>query len=324
MLNQNQENFQSRRQFLKLSLGALAIPALGTLALTGCNDDNNTQNTSSDTHKQDTSPKPEINLNDPSLLLADTPRLATADNFRDLAGNSFNNTYSSTTGLKLRRGLLYRSNALPLSAEDQKIFSTLDIQTVYDLRTSSERTKQPDILSDDTSLMLVNIMGTSAAESPSFISADDSINYMIRLGKSFVQDEHMCHRFGVVLKGLIHNVKPQVFHCAAGKDRTGWTAAILQLLLGVDENTVMQDYLLTNEYTADRVKATYVGMEQQYGRAFADAYLPLLGVQKEFLNSQIMEVKNTFGVIEKYAEKALLLTKNDIEVLKTKMLIGYS
>lgn len=82
--------------------------------------------------------------------MADTSTIETADNFRDIAGNSISSNYVNADGLKLRRGVIYRSNYLPLNETDLETFKTLEIKTVYDLRTNSEREKSPDILSPDT------------------------------------------------------------------------------------------------------------------------------------------------------------------------------
>ncbi|MFC9325181.1 tyrosine-protein phosphatase [Kitasatospora sp. NPDC057015] len=74
---------------------------------------------------------------------------------------------------------------------------------------------------------------------------------MIGLYRWFVTDPVARERFATVLRLLAApGGAPLLFHCSAGKDRTGWTAAVLLTALGVDRDTVFADYLLTNERSA--------------------------------------------------------------------------
>ena len=269
-----------------------------------------------------THPKPHIIQS--NLVLADTPRLIAADNFRDIAGDSTANNYVNRDGLRLRRGLIYRSNYLPLQDADQQTLQDLDIKMVYDLRTMAERKKQPDLLSPAIDIALINIMGIDTVSIPRFHTSADAIDYMTQLVRSFIMHPEVSYRFGVVIRGLIYNLNSQVFHCTDGKDRTGWTAAVIQMLLGVDEEVIRSDYLLTNTYTAERVQKSYADAVKTYGQKIADAYAPVLGVQDAFLDAELTALKTTFGSIEQYAKQALLLSDADIAALKKKMLVGYA
>lgn len=282
------------------------------------------QSSSAEINKQTPITHSKPHLIQPNPMLADTPRLIAADNFRDIAGNSTANTYLNRDGLALRRGLIYRSNYLPLQAADQQTLQDLDIKMVYDLRTVAERKDQPDVLTPATDLALINVMGLDTVPIPTFHTAADAVDYMTQLVGRFITDPEMSYRFGVVIRGLIYNLKSQVFHCTDGKDRTGWTAAVIQMLLGVDEDVVRSDYLLTNQYTAERVQKCYADAVKVHGQKVADAYAPILGVQDAFLHTELTTLKNSFGSIEQYAKQALLLSDADIEALKKKMLVGYS
>ncbi|MFQ9623831.1 MAG: tyrosine-protein phosphatase [Enterobacteriaceae bacterium] len=63
-------------------------------------------------------------------------------------------------------------------------------------------------------------------------------------------------RFTTLFNDLASADGAALFHCTAGKDRTGWTAAMLLSIAGVDEGTIMENYLATNDYTRQRVEAT--------------------------------------------------------------------
>ena len=282
------------------------------------------QSSSAEINKRSATTHPKPHIIQPNLVLADTPRLIAADNFRDIAGDSTANNYVNRDGLRLRRGLIYRSNYLPLQDADQQTLQDLDIKMVYDLRTMAERKKQPDLLSPAIDIALINIMGIDTVSIPRFHTSADAIDYMTQLVRSFIMHPEVSYRFGVVIRGLIYNLNSQVFHCTDGKDRTGWTAAVIQMLLGVDEEVIRSDYLLTNTYTAERVQKSYADAVKTYGQKIADAYAPVLGVQDAFLDAELTALKTTFGSIEQYAKQALLLSDADIAALKKKMLVGYA
>lgn len=76
------------------------------------------------------------------------------------------------------------------------------------------------------------------------------------INRSFVTDPEVRAELGTMFTEFATTDGPQLFHCTEGKDRAGWTAAMLLSLVGVDRETVYADYLLTNDYSAERIEAT--------------------------------------------------------------------
>jgi len=96
---------------------------------------------------------------------------------------------------------------------------------------------------------------------------------------------------------------PAVFHCTTGKDRTGWAAAALLTLLGVPHETVMADYLRTNDYTIPQFQRAIDDFVAAGGdRAIADA---IFGVKSEYLEASFDEMQMRYGTIENYFYKGL-------------------
>lgn len=121
-----------------------------------------------------------------------------------------------------------------------------------------------------------------------------------------------------LLTGLLLSVEkgsaPALFHCTAGKDRTGWAAAAFLLMLGADEGTVFEDYLQTN---ADLLPA----WEPMLARAEAaglerDQLLAAMGARPEYLRAAIEQVNESFGSITGYATTGLGLTEADLDRLR--------
>jgi hypothetical protein len=109
-----------------------------------------------------------------------------------------------------------------------------------------------------------------------------------------------------------------LFHCTAGKDRTGWANATLLTALGVPRDTVMDDYLASNTYRAKENAATLAAMPP----AQAAVYKPMLDVRPEYLNSGFQEVTSRYGTFDRYLDKALGLSHRDVRDLREDLLVG--
>jgi hypothetical protein len=163
-------------------------------------------------------------------VVLDTPRLQSIDNFRDVAG--LTTAYSTAHDGTMRGGVFYRSNAITPSAADLATLNSLGIKAVYDLRTPSEIAGTPDTMLSGASYQNIDIIGstTSGANitTVSFKSAADAIAMMEQTNRAFVSDAGMRGQFGKLFNELASTDGAQLFHCTAGKDRTGWTAAVAE------------------------------------------------------------------------------------------------
>jgi protein tyrosine/serine phosphatase/uncharacterized protein YhjY with autotransporter beta-barrel domain len=247
----------------------------------------------------------------------DTPHLKSIDNFRDIAG--ITTAYTTANDGTMRGGVFYRSNAITPSAADLATLNSLGIKAVYDLRTPSEIAGTPDTLLTGATYQNIDIIGSTTSGSNittvSFKSAADAIAMMEQTNRAFVSDAGMRGQFGKLFNDLASVDAAQLFHCTAGKDRTGWTAAVLQSIAGVDNATIMANYLATNDYTAARVAATLKAMPP----SMASVYAPLLGVQASYLQAGLDEVTAQYGSMDNYLKQGLGLSQETIYVLRGKL-----
>jgi protein-tyrosine phosphatase len=256
---------------------------------------------------------------DPEVI-PDTPRLTSADNFRDVGGATDATAYVSSNGQRLRRGQLFRSNALnKLSAADAATLVSLQLKTVYDLRTDSEVTSSPDIVPTGATYVRYNILGSSALNPPLTTAAAD-IAWMEDLNRDFVRVASERTQIAGVIKAIAATPGVQLYHCTAGKDRAGWTSAVLQTILGMSSADIMSDYLLTNTYSAASIAATYAQLKTAYGQAMADAYMPLLGVQASFLNAGLTQAVTSYGSMDKYISDGLGIDSATVQTLRSRYL----
>jgi len=110
------------------------------------------------------------------------------------------------------------------------------------------------------------------------------------------------------------------YHCTAGKDRTGWGTAALLLELGVQEQTVMNDYLLSNTYVLPGYESVLQSYQAKGGNPAV--IRPVLGVAAQFLNTSLATVTKEYGSINGYFTKGLGLSAKTIAALRAKLLIG--
>jgi protein-tyrosine phosphatase len=215
-------------------------------------------------------------------------------NFRDLGG------YRSAGGARVRWGQVFRSDTLALADEDLEVFAALGIRAVYDLRSDRERETSPNRLPE----------GANVVELVALISQDSSPPSLETLqmdGETFLAGIylHMLERsavgFGRILSGLADGSRlPAVFHCAAGKDRTGMVAALLLSVLGVDEGEILDDYELTSRYRRpERIAATKARLEGEYSVP-AEVVAGILRTPRWAMESTLTEIRRRYGSVEGY------------------------
>ncbi|MFC7425897.1 tyrosine-protein phosphatase [Nocardia tengchongensis] len=251
--------------------------------------------------------------------VADAPRLASVDNFRDVAGTGAG--YDAQGSHHVNKGVFYRSNALTPNDADLAVLDGLHLSTVFDLRTGGEIAAKPDRVPAGAAYVNISILSGDLSSSLGNLTSPEAAREGMRaLNRQFVTGEHERAGFASLLTQLADQQGPAVFHCTAGKDRTGWTSYLLLSIAGVDQNTIMSDYLATNDYSAKSIAATLAQITAAKGAAAAAVYQPLLGVDASYLQAGIDQITATYGSVDKYLKDGLGLQGKTIEQLKHKLI----
>jgi protein-tyrosine phosphatase len=223
-----------------------------------------------------------------------TVRLDGCVNFRDLGG------YATREGKRVRTGQVFRSAALHLlSASDiARLRDELRIGSVIDLRSTAElRADGRGLLEREPirfqHLPLYDGNGTDTSERPAI--PDLAALYVLMA-------EGAMRQIGNVLSAVAWSTEPTVYHCAAGKDRTGVVSALILGLLEVEEEFIVADYALTQEH-----------LDQIIPRLLADAgYRAMLQelspdtmhAQPQTMRGFLQALQGKYGSIHGYAETA--------------------
>ena len=245
-------------------------------------------------------------------------------NFRDLGG------YPAAKGKKTRWGLIYRSGGLKnLTQADLNYLAALGIKTVVDFRSEIEQSASPDPLPESINYrhMPIDAGGHELRDKlQQYIQGEiifDLSKFMININKELVNKYLGVYRFWI--HEFIDNnlVLPQVFHCTAGKDRTGFAAALLLNLLEVPIDLIFKDYMLTNTFNKEENEKVIANIQQanHHCAALGDVS-PMLLAETQYLKTAFNEIERKWGNFMTFsrAEDGLALTIEEIDLLKKRFL----
>jgi len=264
-----------------------------------------------------------IHLND-QVFQTEEHRLLKMDgsyNTRELGG------YKTKDGRTIKWGVLYRSDKLSdISEIDQEYIQSLGIKRIVDFRSTTEKTEDPDIIPDGIAYveMPIEVDGAIRTQIEGILKGEtegDVKNFLIDANKEFITDyKDVYSKF---LKDLISSDGPTLFHCTAGKDRAGFAAAITLVALGVPKEKVIDDYMKTNTFTADRIDEMLDQIKlMSLFQTDVEVLRPLLGVEREYIETAFKTAEETYGSLENYIKEGLEISDKEIIELRSLLLEG--
>ena len=236
--------------------------------------------------------------------------LAGASNFRDLGG------YPARDGRIVRWRRIFRSNHLGhLTDDDIAVVRGLGVKSAFDFRGTEERAAalcgMPDISVHSLPVeptVVAALRAIAAAGTP--LSTAHAADVMRDSYRSYVQQN--TPRFRALFAHLLEDRAPLVIHCTAGKDRTGFACALILHTLGVSDELISEDYLLTNRfYRRDPASGTDLP---------DDVKQVLASVQSSFLGAAFEAIDADYGDLESYFREGLGLNAPERAELKTRYL----
>lgn len=230
-----------------------------------------------------------------------------AINLRDFGG------YATTDGARVRRQRLFRSGHMArLDPAAHPDFERLSIHTICDLRRPAEREESPTPFPAGTPRRVEieidpgSAVAMRAALADADLHLEDRVRYMVDINRELAR--HHASDYARMFEALLE-IEDGGFliHCAAGKDRTGFGCALILHTLGVDEETILDDYLATNDFV-DIDGQVLPMLQRWYGdRPLPDheTIMALAGVRPEYLRGALAVIEDEFEGMEAYLERTV-------------------
>ncbi|MFE9793449.1 tyrosine-protein phosphatase [Streptomyces goshikiensis] len=251
-----------------------------------------------------------------------------AVNVRDLGG------YRTWTGGKVRRGLVYRSDALSgLTPADVTTVAGLGLTEVVDFRIPAElqydgadrlpagltATSRP--VSDLG--LYATLVGAIASGDPvqqeRMLGGGRAEAYMRDIYRTFVTSPEDRAQFAATLREIADGRGPLLYHCTSGKDRTGWLSYVLLRALAVPEDTAERDYLASNTFRGAYDAQVRAGLKQSGRMLNPDLLIPLQEVRTDYLDSATARMEADFGGFYGYLTDGLGLDLRTLAKLQAKL-----
>ncbi len=232
-----------------------------------------------------------------------------ASNFRDLGG------YPTSDGRATRWRHIFRSNHLgQLTAADVEIVRALGVRSAFDFRGVEERAAGVCVVNEITVHSLPiepTVVAALRAElAEGRLTAPVALELMRESYRNYVRQNTPAFR--ALFAHLVGDHAPLVIHCTAGKDRTGFASALILHALGVADEVIAEDYLLTNRhYRRDASNASDLP---------ADVLDAIGGVEASYLGAAFEAVSNEYGGLETYLRDGLKLGTPEQTALKARYL----
>ena len=242
-------------------------------------------------------------------------------NIRDIGGYKTNDGGTVKWRKLFRAGLLAR-----IDMSQPELMKSLSLRSICDFRTMAEQEASPDRWYELEKLRRFSFpIGEGRVDKLEQMKATDLMegegHHLYKANRSYVTKEAQQYRdyFKMILDESNY---PILYHCTAGKDRTGFATFLLLSALGVDREMIVEDYLLTNVYLKSFVEtvvggiATNLGIEERLVRTIFMA-------KREYLAGALRPIEERFGTVEAYLEKELQVGPSQISMLK-EILVDYN
>ena len=224
-------------------------------------------------------------------------------NFRDLGG------YESTCGKTVKWGKVFRSDEMgQLTPADLDYLNNIPILTVVDFRSKDEIEAAPDKVPAsvvNTYELTINPGNHSSIGDISKLSEANGEEFMKEINRAMVSNPEIIDIYKAFFAILQDEKQTSlIFHCTAGKDRTGLGAALFLVSLGVDEKIIFEDYLLSNQQLENKYKSITDRLPQLKS---------LFEVRPQYLQAAFDRIKEDHGSVEIFLRDVLDV---DTELMK--------
>ncbi|SEV95518.1 protein-tyrosine phosphatase [Chryseobacterium wanjuense] len=218
-------------------------------------------------------------------------------------------------GRTLKQGKFYRSGHLfKLKKKSFHEFESLGIKEIIDLRNSKEIAKKPDNLPRDIvykNYSAFEDKGDQLDQAKKMVlkgkvNGSDADQRMVDFYKDYVtENPEMIKK---IINEILESDQPILYHCTAGKDRTGITTALILIILKFDRQTIYNEYLLSNNYRkklVDKRLKLATDLHFLYPKMDVKVLEKLSWVESDYLDAAFSEINKKYGSVDAYIQQVL-------------------
>lgn len=226
-----------------------------------------------------------------------------APNIRDLGG------YATSDGGSTRWGKIFRAGRLSaLTEKDQSALAAFDLRVICDFRREDEYLRDVTDLGASARAAIHSLAispgdhSRSIAESDfSQVTGDEMFNWMVMINRELALKQTSTYRRMFELL-LDTDDGGFLFHCSAGKDRTGFAAALILSALDVPRQTIMEDYLLTAQYYPPKGELEYLASKYADEDSDLDlsVFKALMDTREEYLGAAFAAIDESYDSVHDY------------------------
>lgn len=252
--------------------------------------------------------------------------MSSITNFRDIGG------IKNKEGKQVIPKTFFRSGELSQLTKEQStdLENTYRLAKIVDLRSQQEVSQRPDVDVPKTEYVHIDILknvqdeGASMDDFAQIGTPENAQNYMKKLYKEITLDPTAQKGYQKFFEEILSLEAQEglLFHCFAGKDRTGIGAALILESLSVPQTAIYADYLLTNQL---RQKENQLLIQQAKASGLQALNLKALevalNVDKSYLDEFYQTVAANYGSIDAYLTTALKLDQDSKKILQQRFLI---
>ena len=212
-----------------------------------------------------------------------------------------------------------------MDTQDKNYLNEYGIKKVVDFRSLEERTAQPDQEIPEATNIFLPIFPLKETETASaspkkmmqrMQEGENALQQMVEVYKHFVINKHIRGQYRKFFDLVLTNDKENeslLFHCTAGKDRTGFAAILLLDCLGVNSETIVEDYMATNRYLKKVIKEMYkkaelAGVPTEALHGIED----MMSAKEVYLQTSFEQIKENYGTVEQFIHEGIGLSTHEI------------
>lgn len=244
-------------------------------------------------------------------------------NFRELS------LKTNSRGLKLKRNTIYRSSAPhPAGGDILKKLDDHNIAYIYDLRSNLEIRKDGQEKVNRARTVHINVLPAAGMSDGDFeASLENASVFMNSLYRDMLSESR---EYSTLIREILNQKSPGfLFHCTAGKDRTGIAGVILMHLFQFSPEDIAQEYLTIDPDLIDFLSTKFMPDESVLKRSvpdldlseIRDKMLGFITVKEEYLNSFYSGIKERYGSMDAYIRDFLDIDSREVEELHRRYLI---